>query len=107
MATNFYSLTLDGVSDFQSNEFYSWGSGSYIQHARFELDNGNDLDATFNLSGSNWTLEYMHVWSAAGGILRVNDITNGDGRFIRHMNSSGRQRGLTQHDICGRDRRFG
>jgi hypothetical protein len=85
MATDFYSVTLDGVTDFQSNEFYSWGSGKYIQHARFELDNGNDLDATFNLSGSNWTLEYMHVWSAAGGILRVSDITNGDGRFIRHM----------------------
>lgn len=85
MATNFYSVTLDGVTDFQSNEFYSWGGNKYIQHARFELDNGNDLDATFNLSGNNWVIEYFHVWSAAGGILRVNDVTNGGGRYIRHM----------------------
>lgn len=86
MPTTLYTVVLDGSNDFNNpeGELYSWSNG-YIQHARFELGDGNDLDATFELSGSDWALEYFHTWSAAGGILQISDVTNESGRFIRHM----------------------
>ncbi len=86
MPTTIYNVTLNGVTNFQDvqGNTYSWGGGKYIGYGNFVQDNGNILDADFGLAGSNWSLEYFHVWSAGGGLFSVTDLDGGN-RFIRHM----------------------
>ncbi|GHF69878.1 calcium-binding protein [Seohaeicola zhoushanensis] len=91
MATQFLNVTLDGINPADrlpgggSVPWYMSGSRATIDRYSVYVELPDDLDATVNLTGTNWRIRTFQV-AADEGITRIVDLDNGAEREIEFMN---------------------
>lgn len=84
MATEFLNFTLDGVTDIprlpgQGSVSWNTGGTNNIDHYEIYVSNPDDLDATVNITGSDWRVEYMQI-AGDDNITRIQDLDDGANR---------------------------
>ncbi len=91
MAIITYSETIDGVSDINrlpGQGTLSWNIGSTrnsLDRYSVYVETPDELDATVNLTGSDWRIRMMQV-AGDEGITRITDLDNGANRQIEYLN---------------------
>lgn len=91
MATIFYTETIDGVSDIDrlpGQGTHSWnigGTRNSLDRYSVYVEAPDEIDATVNITGSNWRIRTMQV-AGDEGITRINDLDNGANRVIEYLN---------------------
>ncbi|MEP3333867.1 calcium-binding protein [Sedimentitalea sp.] len=91
MPTQFLNVTIDGVNDvprLAGQSAVSWnpsGSRPTIDRYSVFVETPDDLDATLNLTGSDWRIRMLQV-AGDDHITRIADLDNGTGREIEYLN---------------------
>ncbi|MEX0340159.1 MAG: calcium-binding protein [Arenibacterium sp.] len=92
MATDILNVTFDGINDVprldgqNAREFFVTPSdGSFMDtYNIFHSVPGNDLDATANFTGSNWTIRFFRI-AGEDHVTTIRDLDEGTGRKIDLM----------------------
>jgi hypothetical protein len=88
MATINYTATLDGVTDFldEDGNTEDWGGGGYIGFLNFhDGGSGNTLNATLNLTGTNWDMNALRFSGGGTTNVTITDLDSGSGRRIDYI----------------------
>ncbi len=91
MPTQFLNVTFDGVNDvprLSGASAVSWNTGGSrptIDRYSVFVEAPDDLDATLNLTGSDWRIRMLQV-AGDDHITRIADANNGAGREIEYLN---------------------
>lgn len=91
MATQFLNVTFDGINDVprlpgQSSVEWNIGSTrSTIDRYAVYVEAPDDLEATLNLTGTDWRVRMLQV-AGDDHITRINDLDNGANREIQYLN---------------------
>lgn len=91
MATEFLNVIFDGVNDVPRLpgdgpvSWYMAGSRATIDRYSVFVETPDDLDATLNLTGSDWRVRMLQV-AGDDHITRIVDVDNGAGREIEYLN---------------------
>ena len=91
MATQFLNVTFDGATDvprLTGQSAVKWetsGSRPTIDRYSVFVETPDDLDATLNLTGSDWRIRMLQV-AGDDHITRIKDLNNGTGREIEYLN---------------------
>ncbi|WP_424986197.1 calcium-binding protein [Microbulbifer sp. S227A] len=91
MPTQFLNVTFDGVNDvprLPGDGSVSWSTGGSrptIDRYSVFVDAPDDLDATLNLTGSDWRIRMLQV-AGDDHITRIVDGDTGSGREIEYLN---------------------
>lgn len=91
MVTHTLNVTFDGINDVprlpgQSDvSWYSSGGRATIDRYSVYVDAPDDLDATLNLTGTDWRVRMLQV-AGDDHITRINDLDNGANREIQYLN---------------------
>lgn len=91
MPTEFLNVTFDGTNDvprLPGQSSVSWntsGSRPTIDRYSVFVEAPDDLDATLNLTGSDWRIRMLQV-AGDDHITRLVDLDNGTGREIEYLN---------------------